>query len=1234
MRKSDRISSKLMGQGDFFMVQTVEQQIDRIELLQRATALHTFFVKNGDNQAAERAKDLVLKLRDSEFSIAFCGHFSAGKSSMINQIVGDDLLPSSPIPTSANLVRVKAGDDYAKVFFKEGRPKLYPAPYDYERIKKYSKDGDQIRTVEISHSHTTLPLNTVIMDTPGIDSTDDAHRIATESALHLADLVFYVMDYNHVQSELNFLFTKELTAAGKKVYLIINQIDKHRDDELSFSQFTESVRDSFASWGVNPERIFYTSLKQKDHRHNEFSALQTFMQEMINNKEELLPQSVYHSLNKLTEEHHVYLEEQQVEKAEKYESIVSVLSEDERALVFENVKNLQSELLEIKRLIDQTEIGLNNDIDEILKNAYLMPFQTRELAESYLASRQSDFKMGLFFAKAKTEQERQSRLQSLYEDFTEKVQSQIVWHMKELFLNKFKEHEIHDPALIASAQNLEIKVDSKVLSDTVKDGARLSGDYVLQYTNDVSEAVKRITKTTLAPLKEKFMSILKDKKKTEQLKIQQQLEKLEQYADAIVKLNELAQKLEKYKVELQQFLTGNYQHDLYKREMEQLLLDTAEEVDIVRQGEEETIEQTTNVISDDTIEEAAAAGGVNEETTAHLISKLRFTSKSISGIPGFKKISEELIEKADRLENRQFTVALFGAFSAGKSSFANALIGEKLLPVSPNPTTAAINKIMPVTDNNQHGTVRVYVKESAVMFADLNRSLSVFNKQAASFDEAKAKIKSILEGKHDFDANEKTHYAFLAAFSRGYDDFKDTLGTVIVTDLKQFTDYVAKEEKSCFVEMIEVYYDCALTRKGITLVDTPGADSINARHTGVAFDYIKNSDAILFVTYYNHAFSKADREFLIQLGRVKDSFELDKMFFVVNAIDLANNDDEKNDVLQYVNEQLIQYGIRKPSLFGLSSLQALQEKLGKASGQSGIQAFENSFYSFINQDLMSISVSAAELEWQRVLSQLQAFIISSQESKEEKEAKRRQLLLEQDEVKQLIQKDDVNLLVQSLHQEADELVFYIKQRVFLRFGDFLKEAFNPAQLKDDGRDLKKALQVALNDFLQSFGFDFAQELRATTLRLEVYIGKQQQQAYERLTNIVQEVNRQITFSNHEVIQVDVLEFETAFINENRANFKKAMSFFKNPKAFFEKNERRLLAEELEKALQQPADDYLQKANILLKDYYESMLKQEHERLIASFVQQLDEYYEGMTAALTADFPIETIISLEERLKAY
>ena len=71
--------------------------------------------------------------------------------------------------------------------------------------------------------------------------------------------------------------------------------------------------------------------------------------------------------------------------------------------------------------------------------------------------------------------------------------------------------------------------------------------------------------------------------------------------------------------------------------------------------------------------------------------KLRHLSNLLKG---FHSLYKELTEKANRLEQQTFTVALFGAFSAGKSSFANALMGESVLPVSPNPTTAAINKIM------------------------------------------------------------------------------------------------------------------------------------------------------------------------------------------------------------------------------------------------------------------------------------------------------------------------------------------------------------------------------------------------------------------------------------------------------------------------------------------------------------------------------------------------------------
>src|SRR5690606_31575179 len=112
-------------------------------------------------------------------------------------------------------------------------------------------------------------------------------------------------------------------------------------------------------------------------------------------------------------------------------------------------------------------------------------------------------------------------------------------------------------------------------------------------------------------------------------------------------------------------------------------------------------------------------------------------------------------------------------------------------------------------------------KKADVLFADVNRSLKVFALTAADFDDAVEKTKKVISGKDEFDANEKTHFAFLNAFLKGVSSFRQLLGTVIETDLEEFEHYVAQEEKSCFVELIEVYYDCELTRKGITLVDTP-----------------------------------------------------------------------------------------------------------------------------------------------------------------------------------------------------------------------------------------------------------------------------------------------------------------------------------------------------------------------------------------------------------------------------
>ncbi len=1204
-------------------------------LLGKIAALYELFMQNHDEQTAKRAQQLAKKLDEKEFSIAFCGHFSAGKSTMINKLVGDNLLPSSPIPTSANLVKVKAGEEYAKVFFKQGKPRLYLAPYDYEKVKTYCKDGDEIEAVEISHKNASLPNHVIIMDTPGIDSTDDAHRIATESALHLADLIFYVMDYNHVQSEVNFLFTKELTQAGKQLCLVINQIDKHRDEELSFSDFKESVSQSFASWGVRPEQILYTSLKDVEHPNNQFLELQHLLHEKIDHRKEYLPTTIYQSLVKLTNDHLKMMKEQDEQEISALEDKLSSLSDSERVSLFDRVGKIESILHDLTQACEKAGQELEDEIDKILDNAYIMPFQTREFAQQYLEANQPDFKLGLFFAKNKTNLERQQRLDRLFTDLSERVKSQLEWHLRELSLRTLKESGFQKPELIEVAQSITISFNVDLLEKNIKQGARLSGEYVLNYTNDVANSLKKLSRNSMAEIKALYQNEVRKQNEMTASQLKGELQHLQTFQTAMGQLEWLNKKQENVANVIETTLSDQIDLTPFLQQAHTMLESVEEEVEIVRDSGQKIESEKTEVVIEIEENQINLSNTFSKNQVERIVEHLKFSAQKVHSVPGLEKISSELELRAERLESQQFTVALFGAFSAGKSSFANALIGEKILPVSPNPTTAAINKIKPIDQAHPHGTVLVKLKSPVILLEDVKRSLEIFDFDATNFADAVVKIEKVLGNEEHLDAYSKVHYAFLRAFYNGFANYETHLGQVIETDLEAFRDFVALEEKSCLVDWIDVYYDCPLTREGITLVDTPGADSINARHTNVAFEYIKSSDAILFVTYYNHAFSKADREFLIQLGRVKDSFELDKMFFIINAIDLANSDEEMSTVINYVKEQLIGYGIRKPNMFAISSLLAIQEKLQQlTTNESRIKLFENAFYHFISGELKEMVVDAAKAEHNRAVQILNQLISSAQEDKTVKETKRLHTIAEHKELKNYLEQQTDGFLKKRLTQEADELLFYIKQRVFFRFSDFFKESFSPAVLKEDGRNMKKALQMSLQELIDSLGFDFSQEIRATTLRLEAFIGKILKERLEHLTEELRRKNNSLSFSPYESKKMEGLQVETAFQTIDMRMFQKALSFFKNAKSFFEKNEKKLMQEELEKVLQQPADDYLQSEGDQVKSFYIHTLEAETGRMIDHISEQIDEFYKGIIASLSDEFPIEKLLEVERQINSF
>ena len=1202
--------------------------MNECHLKNKLLSAYEYFSSVGHTKNLARIRQLANKLAEREFGIAFAGHFSAGKSRMINCLCGAELLPSSPIPTSANLVKVRAGkDEYARVYFREGKARKYLAPYNYDMVRSFCKDGDQVTVIELSHKGLTLPDRVVVMDTPGIDSADDAHRKSTEDALHLADVIFYVMDYNHVQSELNFTFTRELTKAGKEVYLVVNQIDKHVEGELSFKDFAEGTVNAFKSWGVEPAGVFFTSLKELNHPENQFTQLQQVLWNHMELRDQLLVNSIDASLRKICDE---YIEEQEQADSEKIteaNKILEGLSPEKLEQVKKDYSDLNEEL---NKLSKDWEQDFDQGINKILANAYLMPTSTRDLAASFLESCQSNFSVGFFGRQKKTEAERKRRKDLFFDDLKEKTRSQVEWHIKTYLHDFIRSHNIDNQDFISEIHNLKIEPYEEMLTVAMRDGAKLTqdGTYVINYTGNVSEEIKSMVRTTVRNIKAEIRSFLGERKEQRTEAINKELNSIAEYTDAIKVLNDH----ENYINQL-----ANKMNVLFNAEDREtdnffkvFVPEKLEEDVITSDGQtlQYTDKVTTENISEEEIAEVREYSSDDDiqgtDKLKAMADKLNNTAKEISVLPGMSRMAKELRARADRLNNKGFMVTLFGAFSAGKSSFANSLLGERLLPVSPNPTTAAINKIMPVDEEHPHGTVLIKLKDADMMLSDVNRALSAFDMHTESLEEAGNYLGKALA---DSRVNRQRQKSFLRAFQYGYRHLANDLGNLLHKNLEDFASFAAEEERSCFVEWIEVYYDCPFTAKGITLVDTPGADSINVRHTDMSFNFIRQSDVILFITYYNHAFSKADREFLIQLGRVKDAFQLDKMFFIVNAIDLAENEEEADGVVDYVRQQLRKYGVHRPQLHALSSQQNLKDKL---DGVKRDYPFEDAFYNFVFHDLTSIVVDVAEQEQSRAERLVDELIKASQEDVAVKEKRKALLQQHRQQAGEIIDVLNSGEITNALRQELDELTYYVKQRVFLRFLDFFREAFNPADLRANG-NTDKLLREALKQLLYSVGFDLSQELRATTLRLEKFMQRNVVRWQVNLAERLREADREITLSRPKVEFEAGLEFSVAFDDIDLGLFSKLLGTFKNPRHFFEEGGGKAMAEEMEKMVSSHADIYLQREKARLAENFRKGCEEVFETQVQRVREELAEFYAGHLSALEGGISTEKLLEIRKRI---
>jgi GTPase Era involved in 16S rRNA processing len=571
-------------------------------------------------------------------------------------------------------------------------------------------------------------------------------------------------------------------------------------------------------------------------------------------------------------------------------------------------------------------------------------------------------------------------------------------------------------------------------------------------------------------------------------------------------------------------------------------------------------------------------------------SSLREAAGELKKIKGLSETGSRLIQQLDRLENQQLTVALFGAFSAGKSSFANALLGDSVLKVSPHPTTAVVNRILPVNEKHPHGQMILYMKTEEALLQDIRRALTPFGKKLDKLDQLPKVIASLPELGAGYSKG-KLYLAFLEAVIIGLKDARSKLGQPVIVGFEEGQQTVADETKACLIDRVDLYFDCEATRKGLILVDTPGADSLNARHTETSYKYIKNADAVVFVTYYQHAFSRADETFLRQLGRIQDAFDNDKFFFIVNAIDLARNEDEKKQVLDFVQGQLRQLGMTTPRLFGVSSLEALKAKKGSNNDKltdSGYTRFYDDWERFVKQDLIGQTLRGTLKELKRSAAFLDEFIEKGNMTDPERLQALEQMQSDFKRAETALETAPTEWMHEELQNTIEELFYYVKQRVSLLLIESFSRFFNPSVLRDDRGSKPSALSACLEECIQFLGSELEQETHSTSIRIESQLTKLTR-AYADQVN--HGLGKDWELPQHEAVEWASLAIPYEFISIPRSPLEKLFKLYKNQKQFFEENGIKVFKEKLLEELKPQIEAYVTAANESARDLFIEQVKQ-------------------------------------------
>ena len=189
------------------------------------------------SESVQRIDDVLERVQSQAFSVAVVGDFKRGKSTFINALLGQDILPCDILPCSATLCRITYGlKPRVQVVYRDEREEEVAIDRLDEYVTALTPESEEIaarlKEAIIYYPAPYCKNNVDIIDTPGLNNDANMTEI-TLSVLPRVDAAIMVImaQAPFAESEVKFLETNLLTSDLGRIIFVLNGIDRISNPE-------------------------------------------------------------------------------------------------------------------------------------------------------------------------------------------------------------------------------------------------------------------------------------------------------------------------------------------------------------------------------------------------------------------------------------------------------------------------------------------------------------------------------------------------------------------------------------------------------------------------------------------------------------------------------------------------------------------------------------------------------------------------------------------------------------------------------------------------------------------------------------------------------------------------------------------------------------------------------------------------------------------------------------------